>query len=104
MHRHNCNGNGVFFLFDLPRRSLEAVLEQLHFSFLDTPPVQLTIIGLLDYYLFRVEFQLISMSVKSFCGGGTGTVREPREKGTSAVGSRCQRTGEEENEKTQCVL
>jgi hypothetical protein len=33
-----------------------------------------------------------SQFVKSYCSWGTGTVREPRERGTSAVGSRYQAT------------
>jgi hypothetical protein len=41
-----------------------------------------------------VEFQLISLSVKSCCGGGTGAVQEPRRRGTLAVGNRYQRTVE----------
>jgi hypothetical protein len=35
-----------------------------------------------------------AMRVKSFCGLGTGTVREPKARGTSTVGSRCQKTCE----------
>jgi hypothetical protein len=53
------------------------------------------IIGLLDYWRFGVEFQFSSLSVWSCCGWGAGTIRRPREGGTSAIGGRYQRTGEE---------
>jgi hypothetical protein len=42
-----------------------------------------------------VESWLVSQSVKSFCGSGTWSVQETRERGTSTVGSRYQKTGDD---------
>jgi hypothetical protein len=51
----------------------------------------------------EIELHLYSLWVKSCCGCGTGTVREPRARGTPTFGSRCQRTGEGREDREDSV-
>jgi hypothetical protein len=50
-----------------------------------------------------VEIWLVSQLVKRFCDSGTWSVQETRERGTFAVGSRHQKTGDDRDERQNCV-